>query len=110
MARHTRSRCPSSALARESTKKKSRLPCSRERNARASATESGVLDRSASPSRWRTPYNPDKNYWWETLPPGGGSTMKTRDAESVLVTGASGFIGQHLVRRLIERGERAACL
>jgi len=36
--------------------------------------------------------------------------MKTRDAESVLVTGASGFIGQHLVRRLIERGARVSCL
>jgi len=30
--------------------------------------------------------------------------MKFRDAKSVLVTGVSGFIGQHLVRRLIERG------
>jgi len=28
----------------------------------------------------------------------------------VLVTGASGFIGQHLVRRLIERGDRVSCL
>ena len=36
--------------------------------------------------------------------------MKTRDPESVLVTGASGFIGQHLVRRLIERGDRVSCL
>ena len=36
--------------------------------------------------------------------------MKTRDAESVLVTGASGFIGRHLVRRLIERGDRVSCL
>ena len=36
--------------------------------------------------------------------------MKTRDAKSVLVTGASGFIGQHLVRRLIERGDRVSCL
>ena len=36
--------------------------------------------------------------------------MKIRDAESVLVTGASGFIGQHLVRRLIERGDRVSCL
>ena len=36
--------------------------------------------------------------------------MKTRDAESVLVTGASGFVGQHLVRRLIERGCRVTCL
>jgi nucleoside-diphosphate-sugar epimerase len=32
------------------------------------------------------------------------------DAKSVLVTGASGFIGQHLVRRLIERGDRVSCL
>jgi dihydroflavonol-4-reductase len=36
--------------------------------------------------------------------------MKTRDAQSVLVTGANGFIGQHLVRRLIERGDRVSCL
>jgi nucleoside-diphosphate-sugar epimerase len=36
--------------------------------------------------------------------------MKTGGAESVLVTGASGFIGQHLVRRLIERGDRVTCL
>lgn len=36
--------------------------------------------------------------------------METRDAESVLVTGASGFIGQHLVRRLIKRGDRVSCL
>ena len=36
--------------------------------------------------------------------------MKFRDAKSVLVTGASGFIGQHLVRRLIERGDRVALL
>ena len=36
--------------------------------------------------------------------------MKSREAESVLVTGASGFIGQHLVRRLIERGDRVSCL
>lgn len=36
--------------------------------------------------------------------------MKIRDGESVLVTGASGFIGQHLVCRLIERGHRVSCL
>src|SRR3972149_10570149 len=36
--------------------------------------------------------------------------MKTRDAESVLVTGASGFIGQHLVRRPDERGPRVSSL
>ena len=36
--------------------------------------------------------------------------MKPRDAESVLITGASGFIGQYLVRRLIERGDRVSCL
>ena len=41
---------------------------------------------------------------------GGGTTIRTRDAESVLVTGASGFIGRHLVRRLIERGDRVSCL
>ena len=28
----------------------------------------------------------------------------------MLVTGASGFIGQHLVRRLIELGNRVSCL
>jgi nucleoside-diphosphate-sugar epimerase len=32
------------------------------------------------------------------------------DAKSVLITGASGFIGQHLVRQLIERGDRVSCL
>ena len=36
--------------------------------------------------------------------------MKTGDPRPVLVTGASGFIGQHLVRRLVERGDRVSCL
>lgn len=36
--------------------------------------------------------------------------MKTRHVESVLVTGGNGFIGQHLVRRLIARGDRVSCL
>jgi nucleoside-diphosphate-sugar epimerase len=36
--------------------------------------------------------------------------MKTGEAGSVLVTGAGGFIGRHLVRRLIERGDRVSCL
>ncbi len=36
--------------------------------------------------------------------------MKTMDAKSVLVTGASGFIGRHLVRGLIERSGRVSCL
>jgi nucleoside-diphosphate-sugar epimerase len=36
--------------------------------------------------------------------------MNNRVAQSVLVTGASGFIGRHLVRRLIELGDRVSCL
>jgi nucleoside-diphosphate-sugar epimerase len=36
--------------------------------------------------------------------------MNNRVAQPVLVTGASGFIGRHLVRRLIERGDRVSCL
>ena len=36
--------------------------------------------------------------------------MNNRVPQSVLVTGASGFIGRHLVRRLIERGNRVSCL
>jgi nucleoside-diphosphate-sugar epimerase len=36
--------------------------------------------------------------------------MNNRLSQSVLVTGASGFIGQHLVRRLIEHGDRVSCL
>jgi nucleoside-diphosphate-sugar epimerase len=36
--------------------------------------------------------------------------MNNRVPQSVLVTGASGFIGRHLVRRLIERGDRVSCL
>jgi nucleoside-diphosphate-sugar epimerase len=36
--------------------------------------------------------------------------MSTRDIHPVLVTGASGFIGRHLVRRLIECGRRVFCL
>ena len=36
--------------------------------------------------------------------------MNTIVPQSVLVTGASGFIGRHLVRRLIERGCRVSCL
>jgi dihydroflavonol-4-reductase len=36
--------------------------------------------------------------------------MNNRVSQSVLVTGASGFIGRHLVRRLIERGDRVSCL
>lgn len=60
------------------------------------------------PGEWL--YNPDRNCGGRSLAPGGGTTLKTRDVESVLVTGASGFIGQHLVRRLLERGERVSCL
>ena len=36
--------------------------------------------------------------------------MNNRVPQSVLVTGASGFIGRHLVRRLMERGDRVFCL
>jgi dihydroflavonol-4-reductase len=36
--------------------------------------------------------------------------MTTTAQQSVLVTGASGFIGKHLVRRLIARGCRVSCL
>ena len=36
--------------------------------------------------------------------------MTTAIPQSVLVTGASGFIGTHLVRRLIARGFRVSCL
>ncbi len=36
--------------------------------------------------------------------------MSHRDTHRVLVTGASGFIGRHLVHRLIERGCRVSCL
>lgn len=36
--------------------------------------------------------------------------MTTTGQQSVLVTGASGFIGTHLVRRLIARGFRVSCL
>jgi dihydroflavonol-4-reductase len=38
------------------------------------------------------------------------TTMNNRVPQPVLVTGASGFIGRHLVRRLIERGDRVSCL
>jgi len=36
--------------------------------------------------------------------------MKARAPKRVLVTGASGFIGRHLVQRMIERGCRVSCL
>jgi nucleoside-diphosphate-sugar epimerase len=36
--------------------------------------------------------------------------MKARAPQPVLVTGASGFIGRHLVQRMIERGWRVSCL
>ena len=43
-------------------------------------------------------------------PPGEGTRMKARAPQRVLVTGASGFIGRHLVQRMIERGCRVSCL
>jgi len=43
--------------------------------------------------------------------PGGDTRMNARVLKKpVLVTGASGFIGRHLVQRLIERGCRVSCL
>lgn len=36
--------------------------------------------------------------------------MNTSNQQSVLVTGASGFIGVHLVRLLVARGRRVSCL
>ena len=36
--------------------------------------------------------------------------MNTSDRQPVLVTGASGFIGVHLVRLLVARGRRVSCL
>ncbi len=36
--------------------------------------------------------------------------MEARAPQPVLVTGASGFIGRHLVQRMIERGRRVSCL
>ena len=36
--------------------------------------------------------------------------METSPPQSILVTGASGFIGVHLVRRLVARGDRVTCV
>jgi nucleoside-diphosphate-sugar epimerase len=43
-------------------------------------------------------------------PPDEGTRMQIRVQQPVLVTGASGFIGRHLVQRMIERGYRVSCL
>lgn len=43
-------------------------------------------------------------------PPIVSTRMKLRPSNPVLVTGASGFIGRHLVQRMIERGCRVSCL
>src|SRR4030042_1422369 len=40
----------------------------------------------------------------------GGTRMEPGAPQPVLVTGASGFIGRHLVQRMIERGCRVSCL
>ena len=39
-----------------------------------------------------------------------GTTMNTKQKEKVLVTGAGGFIGSHLVEYLLEKGYEVACL
>ena len=43
-------------------------------------------------------------------PPVVGTRMELRLSKPVLVTGASGFIGRHLVPRLVECGCRVSCL
>lgn len=44
------------------------------------------------------------------MPDHYNTTMNNKVSKSVLVTGASGFIGLHLVRRLIKAGYQVSCL
>src|SRR5690349_23391102 len=41
---------------------------------------------------------------------GGRVVVKAESMARVLVTGATGFIGSHLTRRLVEQGDEVTCL